>query len=95
MLKFRIGGWELLQVSGGVYNGANPPAYSRARRKELAALLALPEPEGGCYPVWLGALVPAFTLACGFGVWRPAYDDTGWRALISACWWVGIDVCAG
>ncbi|EFN55262.1 hypothetical protein CHLNCDRAFT_57908 [Chlorella variabilis] len=31
--------------SGGVYNGANPPAFDRNRRKEMAELLALPEPE--------------------------------------------------
>lgn len=37
-----------LQSSGGVYNGANPPAFDRNRRKEMAELLALPEPEGGC-----------------------------------------------
>lgn len=33
-----------LQSSGGVSGGANPPAYDRARRKEEAELLALPEP---------------------------------------------------
>ncbi len=36
-----------MQISGGVYNGANPPAFDRNRRKEIAELLALPEPEGG------------------------------------------------
>lgn len=44
-----------LQSSGGVYNGANPPAYDRARRKEEQELLALPEP---------GALA-----GCRGGVW--------------------------
>ena len=35
---------EFMTTSGGLHNGANPPAFERNRRKEMMELLALPEP---------------------------------------------------
>lgn len=71
-----------LQTTGGVYNGADPPAFERARRKEqeMLALEAPGEGSGGRpgsgqgvwgHPLWL----PGLALGClpvGLGWTRPA-----------------------